>query len=72
MKQLTSEKFIEKVHSPYQLVLMAAQRAAQLSDPQTPSRPTIPVSKNEKPPLVALEEIAEDKVVLIPEGELDV
>lgn len=59
MDKLSVEQFEGKIDSLYRLVILAAQRAAQISKPD--SRPLVPV-RSKKPTIVALEEILEGKV----------
>ncbi len=58
MARVTVEDCIDKVDSPYQLVLVAKERATQLN---SGLEPTIP-RDNDKNTVVALREIAEEKI----------
>ena len=58
MARVTVEDCIDKVESPYQLVLVAKERATQLN---TGIEPTLP-RDNDKNTVISLREIAEEKV----------
>ena len=58
MARVTVEDCIDKVDSPYQLVLVAKERAAQLNSGLEPSIPR----ENDKNTVIALREIAEEKI----------
>jgi len=58
MARVTVEDCIDKVESPYQLVLVAKERATQLNSGIEPSLPR----DNDKNTVVSLREIAEEKV----------
>ena len=60
MARVTVEDCIDKVDSPYELVLVAKERAAQLS---SGIEPTIE-RDNDKNTVVALREIAGEKVIV--------
>lgn len=59
MARVTVEDCVEKVPNRFELVLMAAQRARQISS----GSPLQLDRDNDKNPVVALREIAEDKVM---------
>ncbi len=58
MARVTVEDWIEKVDSPYQLVLVAKERATQLNSGLEPSIPR----EDDKNTVIALREIAEEKI----------
>ena len=58
MARVTVEDCIDKVDSPYQLVLVAKERAAQLNSGLEPSLPR----EDDKNTVIALREIAEEKI----------
>ena len=58
MARVTVEDCIDKVDSPYQLVLVAKERATQLNSGVEPSLPR----DNDKNTVISLREIAEEKV----------
>ena len=58
MARITVEDCVDKVDSPYQLVLVAKERAAQLNSGLEPSIPR----ENDKNTVIALREIAEEKI----------
>ena len=58
MARVTVEDCIDKVDSPYQLVLVAKERATQLNSGLEPSIPR----EDDKNTLIALREIAEEKI----------
>ena len=58
MARVTVEDCLDKVDNRFQLVLLASKRARQLYMGQTP----LVEEENDKPTVVALREIAEDKV----------
>ena len=58
MARVTVEDCIDKVESPYQLVLVAKERATQLNSGLEPNLPR----ENDKNTVVALREIAEEKI----------
>ena len=58
MARVTVEDCIDKVDSPYQLVLVAKERATQLNSGLEPSIPR----ENDKNTVIALREIAEEKI----------
>ena len=58
MARITVEDCIDKVEGPYDLVLIAKERAVQLNSGEQPNIN----SKNEKNTVIALREIAENKV----------
>ena len=58
MARVTVEDFIDKVDSPYQLVLVAKERATQLNSGLEPSIPR----EDDKNTVIALREIAEEKI----------
>ena len=58
MARVTVEDCIDKVESPYQLVLVAKERVTQLNSGTEPSLP----KDNDKNTVVSLREIAEEKV----------
>ena len=58
MARVTVEDCIDKVDSPYQLVLVAKERATQLNTGIEPSLPR----DNDKNTVISLREIAEEKV----------
>ena len=60
MARVTVEDCIDKVDSPYELVLVAKERATQLN---SGIEPTIE-RDNDKNPVVALREIAEEKIIV--------
>ncbi len=58
MARVTEEDCIDKVDSPYQLVLVAKERVTQLNSGVEPSLPR----DNDKNTVISLREIAEEKV----------
>ena len=58
MARVTVEDCIDKVDSPYQLVLVAKERATQLNSGLEPSIPR----EDDKNTVIALREIAEEKI----------
>jgi DNA-directed RNA polymerase subunit omega len=58
MARVTVEDCIDKVESPYELVLVAKERAAQLSSGMEPTLE----KDNDKNTVIALREIAEEKI----------
>jgi DNA-directed RNA polymerase subunit omega len=58
MARVTVEDCVEKVPNRFELVLMAAQRARQISS----GAPLLVDRDNDKNPVVSLREIAEDKI----------
>ena len=58
MARVTVEDYIDKVDSPYQLVLVAKERVTQLNSGVEPSLPR----DNDKNTVISLREIAEEKV----------
>ena len=58
MARVTVEDCLEKVQNRFDLVLMAAKRARLISNGQEP----MVEEENDKPTVLALREIAEDKV----------
>ena len=58
MARVTVEDCIDKVDSPYELVLVAKERATQLNSGIEPSLPR----DNDKNTVIALREIAEEKI----------
>ena len=58
MARVTVEDCIDKVESPYELVLVAKERAAQLNSGIEPSLNR----DNDKNTVIALREIAEEKI----------
>ncbi len=58
MARVTVEDCIDKVDSPYQLVLVAKERVTQLNSGVEPSLPR----DNDKNTVISLREIAEEKV----------
>ena len=58
MARVTVEDCIDKVDSPYELVLVAKERATQLNSGLEPSVPR----ENDKNTVIALREIADDKI----------
>jgi DNA-directed RNA polymerase subunit omega len=58
MARITVEDCIDKVESPYDLVLVAKERAVQLNAGEQPNV----VSEKDKNTVIALKEIAENKV----------
>ena len=58
MARVTVEDCIDKVDSPYQLVLVAKERATQLNSAVEPTLPR----DNDKNTVISLREIAEEKV----------
>ena len=58
MARVTVEDCIDKVDSPYELVLVAKERATQLNSGLEPSVPR----ENDKNTVIALREIADEKI----------
>ena len=58
MARVTVEDCIDKVESPYELVLVAKERATQLNSGIEPNLPR----ENDKNTVIALREIAEEKI----------
>ncbi|VAW43866.1 DNA-directed RNA polymerase omega subunit [hydrothermal vent metagenome] len=58
MARVTVEDCLEKVQNRFDLVLMAAKRARLIANGQEP----MVDEKNDKPTVLALREIAEDKI----------
>ncbi len=58
MARVTVEDCLEKVQNRFDLVLMAAKRARLISNGQEP----MVEEENDKPTVLALREIAEDKI----------
>ena len=58
MARITVEDCIDKVEGPYDLVLIAKERAAQLNSGEKPNVDP----ENDKNTVVALKEIAENKI----------
>ncbi len=58
MARVTVEDCIDKVESPYQLVLVAKERATQLNSGLEPTLPR----ENDKNTVISLREIAEEKI----------
>ncbi len=58
-QKIVLEKLLEKVGSMYKLVILAAKRALELSEG---SPKLVEASPREKPGLIALREIAEERV----------
>ncbi len=58
MARVTVEDCIDKVESPYQLVLVAKERATQLNSGLEPNLPR----ENDKNTVISLREIAEEKI----------
>ncbi len=58
MARVTVEDCLEKVQNRFDLVLMAAKRARLISNGQQP----MVEEENDKPTVLALREIAEDKI----------
>ncbi len=58
MARVTVEDCLEKVPNRFDLVLMAAKRARLIANGQTP----MIEEENDKPTVLALREIAEDKI----------
>ena len=58
MARITVEDCIDKVDGPYDLVLIAKERAVQLNSGEQPNVDP----KNDKNTVIALKEIAEDKI----------
>ena len=58
MARVTVEDCIDKVESPYELVLVAKERATQLNSGMEPTLDR----DNDKNTVVSLREIAEDKI----------
>ena len=61
MARVTVEDCIDKVDSPYELVLVAKERATQLNSGLEPSLPR----DNDKNTVIALREIAEEKIKVL-------
>ena len=59
MARVTVEDCLDKVESPYELVLIAKERTVQLN---SGDKPSVPID-NDKNTVVALREIAEEKVL---------
>ena len=60
MARITVEDCIDKVEGPYDLVLIAKERAAQLNSGEQPKVDP----ENDKNTVIALKEIAENKVLV--------
>ena len=58
MARITVEDCIDKVEGPYDLVLIAKERAVQLNSGELPKVDP----ENDKNTVIALKEIAEDKI----------
>lgn len=67
MKTLTTEKCLKKIDSIYSLVILAAKRTVSLNRGE---KSLIPEIEDEKPIMIAIEEIAEEKIsIALPEEE---
>lgn len=62
MATFSLEQIETKANSIYELILVAARRAAQLAHPDT--RPLVETT-SKKPTVIALQEILEDKVKIV-------
>ena len=61
MARITVEDCIDKVEGPYDLVLIAKERAVQLNSGEQPNVDP----ENDKNTVIALKEIAEDKISVL-------
>ena len=68
MSTISVEKLLTKVPSLYQLVLIGARRASQLSKPDV--RPLVNAT-SKKPTMIALQEILEGKVRYVSPKDLE-
>lgn len=68
IKRLTTENYTKESSNIYELVVIASRRAARLAEGV---RPLVPVPRNLKPTLAALEELAAGKLKVVTEGDSD-
>jgi DNA-directed RNA polymerase omega subunit len=66
MRNLTTEVYLQKISNIYSLVILAAKRTVGLTRGE---KPLIPETRNRKPMMVALDEIASEKITLAPPEE---
>ena len=66
MRNLTTEAYLKKIHNIYCLVILAAKRMVGLTRGE---KPLIPEVRNRKPMMIALDEIAAEKITLAPPEE---
>ncbi|MBC9785940.1 DNA-directed RNA polymerase subunit omega [Heliobacterium chlorum] len=59
MNKPSLDDLLSQVDSKYAMVILAAQRARTLNDPNKPAEPLVHAKKDEKPVSIALREIAE-------------
>ncbi|MFH1038285.1 MAG: DNA-directed RNA polymerase subunit omega [PVC group bacterium] len=63
MQYITTEKYLEKIHNIYSLVILAAKRTVGLTRGE---KSLLPEVKDQKPGMIALEEIIAGKITLAP------
>ena len=66
MRSLTTEPYLKKVDNIYSLVILAAKRTVSLT---RGDKPLIEDVRNRKPMMIALDEIAAEKITLAPPEE---
>ncbi len=66
MQNLTTETYLEKIQNIYSLVILAAKRTVGLTRGE---KALVPESRNRKPMMIALDEIAEGQITLVPPEE---
>lgn len=66
MRKLTTEESLKKIDSIYSLVILAAKRTVSLNRGE---KSLIPEIEDEKPIVIAIEEIAEGKITIAPPEE---
>ncbi|MDP8215119.1 MAG: DNA-directed RNA polymerase subunit omega [Candidatus Euphemobacter frigidus] len=68
MRELTTERYLKKIGNVYSLVILAAKRTVSL---KRGDKSLLPDVKDEKPSMVALDEIAAGKITLALPEEKD-
>ncbi len=63
MRNLTTEIYLQKIQNIYSLVILAAKRTVGLTRGE---KPLIEEARHRKPMMIALDEIASDKITLAP------
>ena len=66
MQNLTTESYLKQIHNVYSLVILAAKRTVGLT---RGDKPLIPEVRHLKPMMIALDEIASEKITLAPPEE---
>lgn len=66
MRSLTTESYLKKINNIYSLVILAAKRTVGLTRGE---KPLIEDVRHRKPMMIALDEIAAEKIAIAPPEE---